>query len=417
MKRYKAIFSVLFLVIIGFAVFYKPLFNSTVSSDTKSRSNYDNSSSQSRADIVFPIEVSIAHKGELIKSLRSNGILRANRKVEIISRVGGEITRVSVYNGVYVRAGDELVQLDDREYRFAYEKARNSLLGAQIDYKTFGASSAIPNVAPTTINEKMVSVKNKLSQLEDDLINKKINIDDYLRFKRDYETELAYANVNRGDVMASKSGLSQARESFERAKIDYESTTIKASFDGFVANCDLGKGMRIQAGKALFTLIDVSTLLVDIEVLETEIANVHLGRRAEIMVNAFPDQKFNGKVTAINPLVDSKSKTVKVTIELKDGRPNKWRELKLRDGMFATVNLETDILQNRLLVPKDAILTRDQRNLVFIVEGERAMWQYVEVGEENEKYVEIKKGIKAGDRVIIKGHYTLAHDVKVRIEN
>jgi multidrug efflux pump subunit AcrA (membrane-fusion protein) len=84
--------------------------------------------------------------------------------------------------------------------------------------------------------------------------------------------------------------------------------------------------------------------------------------------------------------------------------------------MFATVKLETDILKNRLLVPKEALLMRDQRALVFVAQEGLAKWHYVDVGEGNEEFIEIGSGIVAGDTVIVDGHYTLAHDVRVRIE-
>jgi hypothetical protein len=82
--------------------------------------------------------------------------------------------------------------------------------------------------------------------------------------------------------------------------------------------------------------------------------------------------------------------------------------------MFSTVKLETDILTNRLLVPKEALLVRDQRTLVFVAKSGLAKWQYVDGGEENEQYLEIKSGIAVGDTVIVAGHYTLAHDARIR---
>lgn len=415
MKRYVFIFSaILIIVIIGMFFYRFP--SNFLTSIEKSIPN-PSLSPESSADVIFPVQTSSAFKGNLIKSVQANGILRAKREVEIVARVGGEITRVAISNGEYVHVGENLLKIDDREYGLAYERASNMLLGAQIDYKTFSASSAILEIDSSLIKKTIAVSKSKLSKLEEDFRNKKLAIEDYMRLKRDYETELAYATVHRGDVMASKSGLSQARESYERAKLDFEATTITAPFEGFVANCDLAEGMRIQAGRNLFTLIDISSLLVDVEVLETEVGKVRIGTKAEVTVNAFQNEKFVGSVVSVNPIVDIKSKTIKVTIELKNGKPNKWKGLKLRPGMFAAVKLETEILLNRLLVPKEALLTRDQRNLVFIVESNLAKWCYVKIGEENEQYIEIKDGIKAGDAIIVKGHYTLAHHAKVKIEN
>lgn len=83
--------------------------------------------------------------------------------------------------------------------------------------------------------------------------------------------------------------------------------------------------------------------------------------------------------------------------------------------MFCAVHIETDILKNRLLVPKNALLVRDQRTLVFLAQNGLAKWQYVEVGDENWEYLEARSGISVGDTVIAGGHFTLAHDTKITI--
>lgn len=97
---------------------------------------------------------------------------------------------------------------------------------------------------------------------------------------------------------------------------------MKAPFSGYIADCAINAGMQAQVGKVLMKIVDVSSLLVDVEVLESEIGRIRLGARTEVSVNAYPNQKFIGKVAAINPIVDPKSKTVRVTIELNDARQN-----------------------------------------------------------------------------------------------
>jgi multidrug efflux pump subunit AcrA (membrane-fusion protein) len=83
--------------------------------------------------------------------------------------------------------------------------------------------------------------------------------------------------------------------------------------------------------------------------------------------------------------------------------------------MFATVNIETASLKDRILIPKDALLVRDRRNLVFAVEDTLAKWKYVDIGEQNDDYIEVLRGISPGEEVIIEGHYTLAHDAKINV--
>jgi len=360
-------------------------------------------------EIVFPVEAAVARRGDLVKRLGATGIVRAKREVDVVSRIGGEVVQVSVYNGKFVNAGEVLVKLDDREYWIVFEHARTMLLAAQIEYKSMSATPAQEQVDSAEVRRRIEEAERKYGEAQREFQAGRMTRDDFARARRDYETDIAYYQAHRGDVVANKSGLSQAREAYERAKMNLEATEIKAPFSGYVANCELAVGMQVEAGKVLLRLVDLSSLFVDVEVLESEIGKVKVGRKAEVSVNAFPGERFSGTVERINPIVEAKSKTAKVTVEVRDAAT------KLRPGMFAAVKLETEILRDRLLVPKEALLVRDQRPLVFVAQGGLAKWHYVEVGDENESFLEIRAGITPGDTVIVSGHYTLAHDAKVRI--
>ncbi|MDL1892690.1 efflux RND transporter periplasmic adaptor subunit [Sphingobacteriales bacterium CHB3] len=87
----------------------------------------------------------------------------------------------------------------------------------------------------------------------------------------------------------------------------------------------------------------------------------------------------------------------------------------LMPGMYATVRIQTEIIADRLLVPKAALLVRDQRTLVFTAQQGLAKWHYVDVEDENERFIAIRSGITPGDTVIVDGHYTLAHDAGIRV--
>lgn len=386
-------------------------------------------------DIVFPVEVAVARRGDLVKHLQTNGVVRANREAEIVARVNGEIVSVFARNGKFVKQGEVLVKLDDREHQLAYEKASTGLLAAQIEYKTLSSSPFLVDVDSLKLQDLAEEASRKFHAVERQYSNGLMALDEYVRAKREYETDIAYFNAHRSDVIANKSGLSQAKEMYERAKMNLEWTEQRAPFSGYIADCDLSPGMHISSGKTLCRLVDVSKLLVDVEILENEISSIAVGRRAEVSVNAYPTGRFVGKIAAINPVVDPKSKTVRVTLELKNGgtppendgilhkdtgekketdsRLTVYGSFFLRPGMYATAHLETAVLHDRLMVPREAVLVRDQRTLVFVAQDGLAKWHYVEVGEQNEEYLEIKSGIVAADIVIVSGHYTLAHDAKV----
>jgi HlyD family secretion protein len=336
--------------------------------------------------------------------------------VEIQARVAGVLTKVPAFNGRHMQSGEILTRIDNREYRVAFERARAALLNAQIEYRTLSATPYLATADSLQIAHRIAAESRALDSLR--LLNRSGNIDDetFERLSRDREAALAYLTASRGDVIAARSGLASAREAFETARLNLDWTSVTAPFSGFVADCALSPGMQVSAGKTLMRLLDLSTLLVDVEVLENETGRIAVGQHSKAFLSGFPGKEFSGTVLRLNPLVDPKTKTMKVTIALRDGRDHSGGPQPfLRPGMFCTVQIETDIHSHRLLVPRSALLVRDERSLVFTVDHGRAKWHYVEIGEANDEMLEIRGGLNPGDTVIVDGHYTLAHDAPVSI--
>ena len=87
----------------------------------------------------------------------------------------------------------------------------------------------------------------------------------------------------------------------------------------------------------------------------------------------------------------------------------------IKNGMFSNLKIAAEKFSERVIIYKDAILVRDGKLLVFVVEDEKAKWQYVETGEENESFIEIVEGVKADQLVVIDGNFSLSHDAVVEI--
>jgi RND family efflux transporter MFP subunit len=232
-----------------------------------------------------------------------------------------------------------------------------------------------------------------------------------------YQSAQIIPGIRHEEMVASQTGFSSSLINFERAKLNLSYCEMKAPFAGTVGDVIVQAGQFVASGQECLKLMDMSRIRVYVGVLESEIQHVKVGRAASIQLPAFPGETFNGKIITINPLVDPENKTCRVTVEI-DNPDNK-----IKGGMFAYVKLDAQIFQERLLVPRTAILTRDQRNLIFIVREndaheKLAKWDYVETGLENEEFVEIlnsKMALQPGEWVITSGHYTLAHDAEVRV--
>ncbi len=354
-------------------------------------------------EVVFNVITKEVIKGDLIKSISANGLVKAFNELDMVSNITGYIDKIYIYEGKPVNKGDLLLKFDDKEYKIAISEAEVNLMNAKIEYG-FISREEVQNIDLKTAD----SIRTKLALLETKLKNKEISEDEYLNTKEKLDLALIFTGAKRDEVLLNKSGMTTALNLLNRARLNFSYTEIIAPFNGVVADFNLVDKQRINAGEKLFKLLDISKLKVEVGILENEIANIKVGNNAEVKLIALPGKTFRGKVININPLIDPETKTCRVTVEI----PNSDRIIK--PGMFASVNIESEILKNRILIPKEALLVRDKRNLVFTAEDNLAKWHYIQIGEQNDKFIEVIEGVIPGDKVIVEGHYNLAHDSNIK---
>ena len=149
-------------------------------------------------------------------------------------------------------------------------------------------------------------------------------------------------------------------------------------------------------------------MIIKVNVLEAEVNRIEVNADVIIKFSAITDKLYKGKVLSVSPLIEKDTHSCKVIIKIdNDGD--------IKDGMYAQVKISAEEYPDRILVYKDAILTRDSKKLVFAVHHNKAKWQYVKIGEKNEYFVEITKGVEPNQEIVIKGNFALSHDAKVKV--
>ncbi len=204
-----------------------------------------------------------------------------------------------------------------------------------------------------------------------------------------------------------------------RARLDLSRTRMGAPFAGRVASVQVVPGQWVRQGEELVTVVSLDPIRVEVQVLESEIAHLAPGRTAEVAFAAFPGERLTGRVQSINPIVESGTRTARVTVLVRNP------EGRILPGMYARVSLEARRYEDRVLVPRSAILERDRRTMLFVYDPAEsdglAKWRYVTTGLQNETQVEIlgegvdTDSVSPGETVLTDGHYTLIHDARVRL--
>ena len=374
-------------------------------------------SGKSDVKSVVKVKTITASKQDLIVYINTTGTAKAIREVSISPKVVGTVENLKIHENSFVNKNDVLLSLDNDEYLLNLEQAEASLTTAKIDYGIRIKQETGSILGSTIKNENKKATHHKFTEaivkLDADYRAKKINLKEYEDARLKLEIDELFTMSNKDKILKNSTGLTSKYISYKKAKIDYDNTTIKAPFTGYIAGLNIVEAENINSSTQICKLVDIGTIKMEIPVLESEVSHLVEGRNVEVIFNAFPSETFKGKIKHISPVVDEQNKTCKVIVHIK----NSGKDSTIKPGMNGNVTIEGEIYKNKLIVPKEAVIVRDNRKLIFIVDEKtnKAKWLYIKTGLENFDFVEVLTELEVGMKVIITNNYTLAHDADVKV--
>lgn len=254
---------------------------------------------------------------------------------------------------------------------------------------------------------------------EETRVNKKSGIDarraelrkaesDFQRYQRLYDEGF----VSEQELISYESTLATARYNYDNTLIVEEQTRITAPISGrltwLTREVD---GAKLTAGEELAEVMDFSRVLADLELPGGDIARVKEGMAVRISNYAYPDQVFEGTIRYISPTIQAQSRTFRVEVLLEN------RAALVRPGMFVKADIVTRAREDALVLPRHAVVVRNNRPAVFVVSRQKAEMREVVTGLEDEDRVEILSGIEAGERVVVQGYETLKDKTPVKVSS
>lgn len=366
----------------------------------------DDKPTRQRRERQVSVDAARVIRGELVVPVVAEGTIRARRSAEIRTEIAGRIARFFVEEGARVRKGDKIAELDGREYSIALEEARsryfNALAAIAVEETSLATSGAVKEF------------QDKLDELKAAEASGEISRDERHARELDLGVRAMRDGAYRRELVEARTGLSQARADAERARLNLDRSVIRAPFNGVISNLTLTAGHHLSTGEVVCSLVDNVDLEAEVGVLESDLAGVVPGRPAIVVVPAL-DESLRVKVDVVSPNIDSESRTCRVLLRVRND------DGKLQPGMFVRAAIAGRIHEDKLMVPVEAILTRDGRPLLFKVEDDQAKWVYVGLGLRNDRFVEIERVLQGGPLdvgtlVVVSDHLTLSHDAKVRVK-
>lgn len=352
------------------------------------------------------VNVGNMRQGPLVLPVYADGSIRTPQSVMVKTKAGGELLRVLVRDGDKVRKGQVLARIDPREYEIALEESR---------YRHLQALSQMAAEADTfTVNHQAVAdFTTARDELDRMMKQGSLSREEYQNRILELEMDSLQKGAFRQAVFQQRTGLAEARMAEERAKLNLEYTEIKAPFSGVVQGLTMVTGEIVSVGTSVCTIFNNDNLEATLNVLEADLGNLTVGRPVLLAVPATGDT-LKAKVDVISPTLDEATRTIEVLVRFDNP------EGRYRPGMFVRALIAGWVYHDKLVVPKSALLIRDNRTLVFKKVDDRAKWLYVDTGLENDEWVEILKvhsggSLAPGDQVVVSDHLTLAHEALIKV--
>lgn len=357
--------------------------------------------------------------------IQATGSLVADEISNVAPKVAGKVVNVTVNVGEFVSQGTEIAKLDDRDARLQLASAQAGVKQAQAAVTqaqarlglspngTFNASS-IPEVrAANAVYEQ------NLAELRQAEANEKryrdlaqsgdVAMITYEQYRTARDTARARVNSAREQLEAAanaarqnNAAIASARAAVEAAQTQVGTaqqaladTVIRAPFSGFVSERPTAVGEFVTSATTIITLLRTNPMKIQIQVAEADVPSVTLGRGVTLQVDAYPDRRFAGTVTAINPSVDQTSRAATVEASIENG------DNALRAGMFATARINKEGGGAGVFIPKSAIYNDQptQSYRAFVIVDGIAKLRVIQLGPEEGDYQQILSGIEANETV------------------
>ena len=343
-------------------------------------------------------------KRDLVEKVSATGEIKPKKNVNISTDVAGKILKILVEEGDVVQKGQLLIKIDSAIYESNADRDREIISSSRSDLLTQEAN----------LKKARRYLERRKQLFDEGLISREL-----------YEDAVIQQEIAQANRQSNLHRIEQARASLKSTSDAIRKTSIASPIDGIVTSLKVEEGevaiigTMNNPGTVLLTIADLSVMVAEVLVDETDVVKVRTGKRAQVTVDAIPGKTMDGRVTEVgNSAITASSSTAsesrdfKTVITLENPPPT------LKPGFSATADIVIEEKKGVLTVPIAAlvILERDdprkkggkvEREGVFIVVDGRSAFREVGKGIAGDMYIEITSGLKEKDEIVIGPFATL----------
>ncbi len=377
-----------------------------------------------RAEI--PVQTTPVIRKPLTYSLRATGDIAPLMQVDLFPKVSGYLERIDVHIGDVVKQGQVIAQIDSSDF---LHKVR------EIEAKVAQAKAQLTELETGTRTEELRQAEEAVKQAQSRFENAKLQreriealykrevISKKERDTADMEFTVAEAQLAstqqqlnllrqgaRQEVRdASQAKLKEMEAILEQERTRFKDTKIVAPFRGEISRKYVDAGALVSPSTPLVNLVHTETLKVIANVLEKDVPLLKIGLKAKVRVEPYPGRIFEGRVEKINSALDLSTRTLQMEVYIHNS------DRSLKPGMFANVEVVLLEKPQSLVIPREAILEAGSEMSVFVVEGKQAVRRDITIGYEQDRMVEVLRGLSEGDQVVIKGQQLIKDGSTIQV--
>lgn len=330
---------------------------------------------------------SMAYRSQSFTLLNATGYVVAQRKAAVASKASGRLEWLGVREGSVVRKDEVLARLENRDVTAAMEQAAANINVAQANLEQ-GAAEL--NEAERSFNRsRELLAKNFVSLAA-------------------HDTVVGRLEKARAVVSGQRAAIAVAQANHRASQVAVEQTLIRAPFDGVVLtkNANVGDvitpfSSALGAQAAVVTMADMSTLEVEADVSESNLGKIKIDQPCEIQLDALPDMRFRGKLLRMVPTVDRTKASILVKVRFAELDPRILPEMSAKVA-FLSQQVPDGERSARTAAHPSAVVMREGKSVVFVVRDGRAAQVAVETGEKLGELLEIRSGVAAGDKLVLR---------------
>ncbi len=321
------------------------------------------------------VQTTAVGTGQIANDFTFSGKAAPSREVSVVPTIPGKVTAFHYDVGDAVAEGAELFTVDSTDLQ-------NNLRSVEANYN---ATKLQADNAKTTLESNQI--------LYDEGMLAKADLD---------KLQLAYDTAQ-----ANLVSIQIQKENIEKNIAD---CSVHSPIAGIITQRGVEIGSFASQGSPAYTIMDVSTIKVEVGVSEQMVNQIKVGEKVDVQLTAVSPEPLQGTVSSISPTAtQAGTYTIKVTL-------NNSRKL-IKVGMLAEVKFVTEMASNAVVLPREAVLTKDDETYVYVVENDIAKKVPVVTGIESGERIEIKEGLTADMQVVTKGQTYITDGEQVRVSN